>query len=713
MLMKSNITRAVCLFFLIACQLFQNVHAQKSCAFDVYQKKMLEDNPDFAARLNAFEKLWQEKQRLMQNTASRLIVNGSDTLYEIPVVFHVIHTGSAIGTNFNPSVAKVQGVVDYLNQAFAATYPGYPAAGSGGVNIPIRFVLAKRDPSCAATNGITRTNGVTALGGSTGTNYDNNGVAVMTSTGISDAQLKGIIQWNPANYYNIWVVNKIDGWSGYTPGGGVVGYAQFAGGPTATDGTVIMEAFNDAGQTTLPHELGHAFNLYHTFQDGCVSTGACATNGDRVCDTDPHAQVGGCPTGTNPCTGTSWVPVTNNIMNYTDCTDRFTAGQSARAKTALLSQRGSLIQSLGGTDLSTPVVSYGAPAALSGCANPGIDNPGNTNDMGPSNIRVGSLSFYSGGYNADGNQVYVNHTVSTCLQPAIAPAYIVQGQTYPVQVSTGFNPENVRIWIDFNNNGSFGAGELVFTSDGTGSDQFRVHSGNTTAIPLVGVTTGVPLRMRVVSDFYGNSSPAACGGSLQYGQAEDFTVIVSTPLAVKLASFDIKTNEKNKSVALNWKSDVEKDLNSYEIERSNDAGKTFFSIGTQAATGADSKYTFDDAKPDLGTLNLYRLKMTCSNGKYEYSTVLSATFAKSEGTFEVYPNPASGVVHLKVPSTGYYDIKVINAVGQDVWNLQHTLMDAGTDAKFNLGDMRFAPGLYYFRIVDAFGNVHMVKFIKK
>jgi hypothetical protein len=712
--MNSKITIFALLLFASVPLFRQDVYAQKTCGFDIVHQANLRNNPAFEKRLEAFEQLWQEKQELMRNTAARVVVTGSDTAYEIPVVFHVIHTGSAIGTNFNPTDAKIQNTVAYLNQTYSATYSGYPAVGSGGVNIPIRFVLAKRDPSCVATTGITRTNGVTALGGTAGTNYDNNGVAVQTLNGVTDSLLKSIIQWDPANYYNIWVVNKIDGWSGYVAGSGVVGYAQFAGGPPRTDGTVIMEAFNDVGQTTLPHEFGHAFNLYHTFEGGCVAAANCATNGDRVCDTDPHDQVSGCPTGINICTGTSWLPVVYNIMNYTNCTDRFTAGQSLRAKTAILNQRGTLVQSLGGTDITTPPVVYTTPTPLVSCANPGIVNASNTNDMGPENIKVGSLVSYSNGYNGDGNQVYINHTVSTCLQPAVAPVTLLQGQTYPVEVSTGFNPENVRIWIDFNNNGSFAAGELVFTSNGVAADQYRIHTGNTTAIPSTGVTTGIPLRMRVISDFYGNSNPAACGGNLQYGQAEDFSVIISAPLAVHLLALNATANALTQSIAIHWESAVEADnLDRYEIESSQDAGKTFQMLGSEVAKGSNSKYDFNDANPLAGILNLYRLKMIDKSGKFEYSQVVSASLANKEQAFSVYPNPTEGILKLKVPQTGYYSIKISNAVGQEVFQLNNKLFHQGTEELFDFSSAKLASGVYYFKLTNEAGNLYMSKFLKK
>lgn len=69
--------------------------------------------------------------------------------------------------------------------------------------------------------------------------------------------------------------------------------------------------------TTPTHELGHGFNLYHTFNgDGgglyCPIDTNCLTNGDQVCDTPPH-KSGDCG-AINPCSLID--PFSNSKNNY-------------------------------------------------------------------------------------------------------------------------------------------------------------------------------------------------------------------------------------------------------------------------------------------------------------------------------------------------------------------------------------------------------------
>jgi hypothetical protein len=108
------------------------------------------------------------------------------------------------------------------------------------------------------------------------------------------------------------------------------------------DNRIIM--WNDATSNgvTLPHEMGHYWNLYHThetFQGKEFVNGTnCSTAGDMVCDTpaDPCCYF----YNQNTCTYTgtakdpnnqTYNPMVNNLMSYYGlCRDIFTAGQYAR-----------------------------------------------------------------------------------------------------------------------------------------------------------------------------------------------------------------------------------------------------------------------------------------------------------------------------------------------------------------------------------------------
>lgn len=139
----------------------------------------------------------------------------------------------------------------------------------------------------------------------------------------------------------------------------VSGYAYFPSTLSVTN-RVFVQAAYAIDTRTLTHELGHYFNLLHTFQSSTdvnqtnreyvtrdVMQGAnCATKGDLLCDTpaDPYGRdslsLVGCSyagTARDP-QGQLYSPSLSNIMSYypISCGNTFTSGQYNRMNDGLL-----------------------------------------------------------------------------------------------------------------------------------------------------------------------------------------------------------------------------------------------------------------------------------------------------------------------------------------------------------------------------------------
>lgn len=344
--------KKVILLFATSLLYIVSLSAQPPCGFDQMHRKLLTTDPAYArqvTRNNLSIRQYIERHPALKTHGFRTMA-----LYTIPVVVHVMHTGDVIGSVYNPSDAQITGAIDYLNEVYAGTLAGMtaPVEGGGIVNMEIQFALAQRTPSCETTNGIDRVD-VSSL-----SDYVDNGVNASASDGVPDEVLKNFARWDPSNYYNIWVVNKIDGADG-TSGQFIAGYAYFAGAPPNLDGTVMLATQMVAGEKTLPHEIGHALNLYHPFEDSdhdgdCPSTD-CSL-GDEVCDTDPVTQNYNletelfnfnCRTGENDCmpgTTNYNINTESNFMSYTDCYTLFTNLQKTRVQAAMtLPTRASLV----------------------------------------------------------------------------------------------------------------------------------------------------------------------------------------------------------------------------------------------------------------------------------------------------------------------------------------------------------------------------------
>lgn len=314
-----------------------DLNAQAICGFDEKYKKEYKNNPILRMKMELFE---NEMKRVTKNNSARLAVTNS-TVY-IPVVVHVIHTGGEIGTDFNPDDDMIIEAINYLNKVFNGTR--YPQQGIG--DIGIQFTLAKRSPSCESTNGIVRKDY------SCNEVYKQSGVQFLEGDiGIPELDLKNISRWDPYQYLNIWLVNQINGKNSTNSDEYYVGYSRFPQDPESIDGVVFIADEFFSGNTFLPHEMGHTFNLLHPW--GLIAeVGVCGDDHDDVSDTDPVSKYIGPPrTGPNPCNDNKLFSANTekNIMSYSTCCQTlFTQGQKDRMQASLkFSRRKSLVNSLG------------------------------------------------------------------------------------------------------------------------------------------------------------------------------------------------------------------------------------------------------------------------------------------------------------------------------------------------------------------------------
>ncbi len=259
--------------------------------------------------------------------------------YTIPVVVHVIHSGTAVGTGANISNTQVNSQIQVLNDDYAGTglnnanLPGIFA--SAKANTGVTFCMAQRTPAGAqmTTPGIDRMSYTSKSFIAPGVNgYD---------VSYIDATIKPATIWDPTQYLNVWVLDldhSLLGYATFPDNSGLAGMPS--GGSTATtDG--FVNTFNGWGVTgpanapynkgrTASHEIGHWLGLRHIWGD--------ASCGDDFCtDTPTQANPNyGCPTFPSPTCGNSG-DMSMNIMDYTDdlCMYMFTNDQKTRMVTAL------------------------------------------------------------------------------------------------------------------------------------------------------------------------------------------------------------------------------------------------------------------------------------------------------------------------------------------------------------------------------------------
>jgi len=269
--------------------------------------------------------------------------------YTIPVVFHVLH----VNGYENISDAQIHDQIaifnrDYNLQNADTSLVIAPLKNIIG-NVHFTFVLAKLDPNGNCTSGINRY-------------FD-------TKTNSWEGNFQDYIYtWDPTMYLNIFVVKSI--------ASGAAGYAYYPGSlgtGSPMDGIVILSNYvgsigtsNVNQSRALTHEVGHWFNLQHTW--GNTNNPGVACGDDAVSDTPITKGFTSCSSlnGSKICNP----GISENYQNYMDysyCSVMFTNNQVTRMNTAANSSIGGRGNLGSATNLSLTGISPAAvcaPAAL-------------------------------------------------------------------------------------------------------------------------------------------------------------------------------------------------------------------------------------------------------------------------------------------------------------------------------------------------------------
>lgn len=303
--------------------------AQQECGQHVIENAERLADPAFDAAFTEADEL------------SKLESNNSNARAEtlvIPLVFHVLHQNGPE----NISDAQIHDCIRSMNLDFnegnIELDEIIPEFQDNIGNAEVEFRLATLDPTGNPTSGIDR--------------IESN------RTFIGDETAKLNI-WPRAKYINIWVTDVI------TVGGVVNGAAAYTRRPFAaqnspgTDGIITNHRYVGRIGTssvqrskTLSHEMGHFFNLKHTWGDsnnpGCDGTSTnpndpcfgvnnCADD-DDVGDTPNTLGVdnGSCNLNASGCSSGT-ISNVQNFLDYSSCDAMFTKGQVSRMRSALSS----------------------------------------------------------------------------------------------------------------------------------------------------------------------------------------------------------------------------------------------------------------------------------------------------------------------------------------------------------------------------------------
>lgn len=293
------------LFVLLLCVCLIAVGQRRSCVTMEHLEMLQDHDPSTLYRLQRIEDFTEFRSKSNLRMGRSIIT--------IPVVIHVVYNSEAQ----NISDDQIRSQIEVLNEDFGRNNADASETPSMFYKVAadtrIRFELATTDPSGQPTYGITRT-------------YTDAPDFSAFENEMKFSVQGGVDAWPTSDYLNIWVCALSMG---------VLGYSQFPGGPSGTDGVVIDYKFFGRGGKLKPpfnlgrtatHEVGHWLNLRHIWGDG-----PCGTD-DFVADTpESEGPTHGCLRERITCGSQDMV---SNFMDYTDdaCMNLFTQGQAHRMR---------------------------------------------------------------------------------------------------------------------------------------------------------------------------------------------------------------------------------------------------------------------------------------------------------------------------------------------------------------------------------------------
>lgn len=296
---------------------------QRKCAAQDVLMRQIAADPERGRRLDALERIIQERMAAMKGKPGGGGEGGGTVQpigpISIPVVVHVVlpNASSVTDNQINSQLAVLN--ADFQKKNAELNNSSVYLAGNSTAIVADCQITFALDMVVRKNNTAVPT-------------FGTNDAVKFSSQGGSDAV-------SPTTKLNMWVCDL---------NSGLLGYAQFPGGSSATDGVVVdYQAFGTTASYSLysqfnkgrtaTHEVGHWLNLRHIWGDS-----RCGN--DYVDDTPQHDGANyGCPATSDrsSCKGRTSYDMWMNYMDYTDdrCMYMFTVKQKERMDLTLTNAR--------------------------------------------------------------------------------------------------------------------------------------------------------------------------------------------------------------------------------------------------------------------------------------------------------------------------------------------------------------------------------------
>lgn len=180
----------------------------------------------------------------------------------------------------------------------------------------------------------------------------------------------------------------------------------------------------------------------------------------------------------------------------------------------------------------------------------------------------------------------------------------------------------------------------------------------------------------------------------------DYSNLSDIRVPVELISFTAQVI--NGQVTLKWETATETNNSGFTVQRSKDNNKfidlTF--IKGKGTSTTQSSYSFTD-KSSLSGKYYYRLKQIDYGGAFTYSNTLEVDLGlpKEYSLYQNFPNPfnPSTTIRFALPVNSKVNLKLYNALGQEVASILNTELEAGIhQTVFDASQL--SSGVYFYML---------------
>ncbi len=693
-----------------------NMREGESVEYCTTHKKMAEarNNPELRALIEAAEAEAEAQQKTK--------VPGTEkaTVYTIPIVFHVLHSGGAE----NISREQLLDAVSILNRDYRlqnadaaqvqSAFQGMPA------DVEIEFALATKAPNGQCFSGITRT--VTAL-----TFDGSSGQAQVNAVIAGNDVYQGV--WPHNKYLNIYVCADIGGAAGYTfnPMGGSTASAQ----GMFYNGVFVLHNYTGSIGTsavyssrTLTHEVGHWLNLSHVWGGDNNPGVTCGT--DNVNDTPATIGSTSCALNANTCSadnsywGFDQIDQVENYMDYSYCSKMFSPGQVTRMRNAAIS--GTAGRSNIWTASNLSAVGVGSAPTLCKAQF----------EASKTTVCVGeTITFTDQSYNAatGWTWTFTGGTPSSSTTQNPTATWTTPGlYTVTLNATDGStsDSETINVLVLGNSNGAPYYESFENISTFTGSTEWTVNNPTGNGWTVTNTAANIGSQSAKLSNF---NQTAGSFDDLYSGNIDLSSITAATggTFSFRYAFRRVQTSNNDvlkvyfsEDCGTNW--DVRKTLTAATMSGSNTATSAYTPAAADWVTvhmtnllsnywNANFRYRFE-FKGGSGN-NIYLDDINIYAGAP--SDQIVSTVGLDEINLQdvsLYPNPADNEVYVRftAPSNAAMNVVITDLSGKQVQ--QHAIQATQGSNLVFVSTSELAAGTYLLQIVDG-SAVKTLQFVVK